>query len=58
MDLLAITYMLIGATMIGIKLIPRLIEKTPEVAPVIFRLIRLNSNSTLNFQNNINHENK
>lgn len=57
MNLLAIAYILIGAIMMGIKLVPTLIEKTPEIAPVIFRLLRLNSDATLDFQNNTNHEN-
>ena len=34
--------MLTGAIMIGIKVIPKLIKKSPEMLPVILRLVRLN----------------
>lgn len=56
MIILAILYMLIGGIMIGIKVIPAIIKKTPEMLPVIFRLDKLRSNVALPQQNVFNYE--
>lgn len=44
MDILAYTYMAMGSAIIANRIVPIAVKKSPEVLPVIFRIVRIELN--------------
>ncbi|MEP0368580.1 MAG: hypothetical protein ABJN36_17005 [Cyclobacteriaceae bacterium] len=52
MDILAYTYMAMGSAIIANKVAPIAVKKSPEVLPVIFRIVRFETKKEISTQNN------